>query len=107
MMNGQQVWIDDVSRSARPRTLPSRVSMNSQPSRATKTAVTAAEPQTLRISGRAEGRGAAKAGHTAGGTAPSGGPGGGRGGGPLGGGGGGGGPEPGPPRGFQRGAGGR
>jgi hypothetical protein len=23
MMNGQQVWIDDVSRSARPRTLPS------------------------------------------------------------------------------------
>jgi hypothetical protein len=44
MMNGQQVWIDDVSRSARPRTLPSRVSASSQPSRATNTAVTAAEP---------------------------------------------------------------
>jgi hypothetical protein len=44
MLNGQQVWIDDVSRSARPRTLPSRVSTSSQPSRATKTAVTAAEP---------------------------------------------------------------
>src|SRR5258708_39612584 len=71
MMNGQQVWIDDVSRSARPRTLPSRVSMNSQPSRATKTAVTAAEPQTLRISGRGEVRGAAKAGHAAVVTAPS------------------------------------
>jgi hypothetical protein len=75
MTNGQQVWIDDVSRSARPRTLPSRVSMNSQPSRATKTAVTAAEPQTLRISGRAEVRRAAKAGHTAVVTAPSTGPG--------------------------------
>jgi hypothetical protein len=44
MMNGQQVWIDDVSRSARPSTLPSRVSASSQPSWATKTAVTAAEP---------------------------------------------------------------
>jgi len=62
-MNGQQVWIDDVSRSARPRTLPSRVSMNSQPSRATKTAVTAAVPWLLRIKGREEVRGAAKAGH--------------------------------------------
>src|SRR5260370_32578198 len=71
MMNGQQVWIDDVSRSARPRTLPSRVSMNSQPSRATKTAVTAAEPQTLRISGRSEVRRAANAGHRAVVTAPS------------------------------------
>ncbi len=71
MMNGQQVWIDDVSRSARPRTLPSRVSVNSQPSRATKTAVTPAEPQALRISGRGEARRAAKAGHTAIVTAPS------------------------------------
>jgi hypothetical protein len=44
MMDGQQVWIDEVSRSARPRTLPSRVSVNSQPSTATKMAVTAAEP---------------------------------------------------------------
>jgi hypothetical protein len=70
-MNGQQVWIDDVSRSARPRTLPSRVSMNSQPSRATKTAVTAAVPWLLRIKGREEVRGAAKAGHTAVVTAPS------------------------------------
>src|SRR5216684_8427053 len=57
--------------SARPRTLPSRVSASSQPSRATKTAVTAAEPQLLRISGRGEVRGAAKAGHTAIVTAPS------------------------------------
>jgi hypothetical protein len=44
MTNGQQVEIDVVSRSARPRTLPSRVSANSQPSKATETAVTAAEP---------------------------------------------------------------
>ena len=43
-MNGQEVSIDDVSRSARPRALPSRVSMNSQLSRATKTAVAAAAP---------------------------------------------------------------
>src|SRR5260370_28168898 len=71
MMNGQQVWIDDVSRSARPRTLPSRVSVNSQLSGATKTAVTAAEPQTLRISGRGEVRRAAKAGQRAVVTAPS------------------------------------
>src|ERR1700755_917116 len=63
-MNGQQVWIDVVSRSARPRTLPSRVSASSQPSRAPKTAVTAAEPQALRISGRGPARRAAKAGHT-------------------------------------------
>src|SRR6478736_1170188 len=69
--NGQQVWIDDVSRAARPRTLPSRASASSQPGRATKTAVTAAEPWTLRISGRGEARRAAKAGHTAIVTAPS------------------------------------
>jgi hypothetical protein len=43
-MNGQQVWIDVVSRSARPSTLPSLVSASSQPSMAKKTAVTAAEP---------------------------------------------------------------
>jgi hypothetical protein len=71
MMNGQQVWIDDVSRSARPRTLPSRVSATSHPSRPTKTVVTAAEPQALRISGRGAARRAAKAGHTAIVTAPS------------------------------------
>src|SRR4029079_5836872 len=65
MMNGQQVWIDVVSRSARPRTLPSRVSASSQPSRATKTAVTAAEPQALRISGRGAARRAGEAGPTA------------------------------------------
>ena len=70
MTNGQQVCIDVVSRSARPRTLPSRVSASSQPSRATKMAVTAAEPRTLRISGRGEARRAAKAGHTAIVTAP-------------------------------------
>src|SRR5260370_16276567 len=71
MMTGQQVWIDDVSRSARPRTPPPRVSMKTQPSRAVNAAVTTAEPQTLRISGRGEVRGTAKAGHTAVVTAPS------------------------------------
>jgi hypothetical protein len=70
-MNGHVIWIEEVRRSARPRTLPPWVSMTSQPSRATDTAVTVAAPRMLKISGRGDLRRPVKAGQTAMVTSPS------------------------------------
>jgi hypothetical protein len=70
-MNGHVIWIDDVRRSARPRTLPPWVSITSQPSRAMDTVVTVAAPRMLKISGCGDLRRPVKAGHTAMVTSPS------------------------------------
>ena len=56
--------MDEARRSARPRSLPPRVSTTTQASRATNTTVTMAEPRELTIAGRGGTRHAATAGQT-------------------------------------------